>query len=49
MGNYFPLRPVVCGVMAVRDTPVGIAHPTVVPENFEHEELDQAEATSEDA
>lgn len=35
--------------MVVREPPVGIAHPTVVPENFEHEEPDPAEANSEDA
>ena len=48
MGNYFCLRRIVGGVMAVREVPVGIAHRTVVPENFEPEESGVADDDSED-
>jgi hypothetical protein len=49
MGNYLSLRRVGSIVMAVRETPVGIAHPTVVPENFEPEESDADEDRPDDA
>jgi hypothetical protein len=48
MGNYLSLRRVGSIVMAVRETPVGIAHPTVVPENFEPEESDADEDRPDD-
>jgi len=35
--------------MAVREPPVGIAHPTVVPENFEPEESSADEERPDDA
>jgi hypothetical protein len=39
MGNYFPVRHVERAEMATTDTPeVGIAHPTVVPRNFDPDE-----------
>ncbi|MFT4949627.1 MAG: hypothetical protein ACI9CA_001768 [Natronomonas sp.] len=48
MGNYFSPQ----GedrVMAVRHPPVGIAHLTVVPENFDPDRDDECSGPTEDA
>lgn len=49
MGNYLSLRRLPCSVMAVGETTVGLAHLTVVPENFEPEEADATEGNPDDA
>jgi len=43
MGNYLRKQDVRMGVMAASDQPVGVDHPTIVPENFEADARDREE------
>jgi hypothetical protein len=40
MGNYLCVAALPVVVMAASTQPVGLDHPTVVPENFEREDAD---------
>jgi hypothetical protein len=40
MGNYLCVAALLLAVVAASTQPVGLDHPTVVPENFEREDAD---------
>jgi hypothetical protein len=43
MSNYLYVRHERSDVMATRESPIGVDHPTIVPENFEPESATNGE------